>query len=80
MAIALCHICRSIFYGAGTALTVSTMMHGEYGVDDVCLSTLAIVDRDGVRGKIVNKLTDEEVEKLQKSAAKLKSVISQLDI
>ena len=22
----------------GTALTVSTMMHGEYGVDDVCLS------------------------------------------
>ena len=49
-------------------------------MDDVCLSTLAIVDRDGVRGKIVNKLTDDEVAKLQKSAAKLKSVISQLDI
>ncbi len=80
VAIAVCHICKCIFSGAGTALTVSTLMHGEYGVDDVCLSTLAIVDRDGVRGKIVNKLTDDEVAKLQKSAAKLKSVISQLDI
>ena len=52
----------------------------EYGVDDVCLSTLAIVDRDGVRGKIVNPLTDEEIAKLQRSADKLKSVIAQIDI
>ena len=29
-------------------MTVSTMMHGEYGIDDVCLSTLAIVGPDGV--------------------------------
>lgn len=80
VAISVCHICKCIFSGAGTALTVSTMMHGEYGVDDVCLSTLAIVDRDGVRGKIVNPLTDEEIAKMQYSADKLKSVISQIDI
>jgi L-lactate dehydrogenase len=65
---------------AGTALTVSTMMHGEYGIDDVCLSTLAIVDDHGVRGKITNWLTDEEVAKLQASAEKLKSVIAQIEI
>lgn len=80
VAMSVCHICKAIFAGAGTALTVSTMMHGEYGVDDVCLSTLCLVDRSGVRGKILNKLTDEEVQKLQFSADKLKSVIAQIEI
>ena len=56
------------------------MMHGEYGVEDVCLSTLALVDRNGVRGKILNTLTDDEVAKLHHSADKLKEVIHQIEI
>lgn len=78
VAMSVCHICKCIYADAGTALTVSTMMHGEYGIDDVCLSTLHLVDRSGVRGKIMNKLTDEEVAKLHVSADKLKAVISQI--
>ena len=78
VSMSVCHICKCIFAGAGTALTVSTMMHGEYGVDDVCLSMLVLVDREGVRGKIMNKLTDEETAKLHASADKLKSVIAQI--
>ena len=65
---------------AGTAVTVSTMMHGEYGVSDVCLSTLALVDNQGVRGKILNQLTDGEIDKLRASAEKLKEVIRQVEI
>ena len=80
VAMSVCHICKCIYNGAGTALTVSTMMHGEYGVEDVCLSTLALVDRNGVRGKILNKLTDEEIQKLHISAEKLKSVIAQVEL
>ena len=80
VAMSVCHICKCIYAGAGTALTVSTMMHGEYGVDDVCLSTLALVDRKGVRGKILNRLTDAEVAKLQASANKLKEVIAQIQL
>ena len=80
VAMSVCHICKCIYAGAGTALTVSTMMHGEYGVDDVCLSTLALVDRKGVRGKILNRLTDAEIAKLQASANKLKEVISQIQL
>ena len=80
VSMSVCHICRCIYADAGTALTVSTMMHGEYGVDDVCLSTLTLVDRNGVRGKILNKLTDAEIEKLQISAEKLKSAIKQVNI
>ena len=79
VAMAVCHICKCIFADAGTALSVSTMMHGEYGVDDVCLSTLALVDRHGVRGHVNNVLTEEEIGKLQASAAKLKSVINQIN-
>lgn len=78
VAMSVCHICKCIYAGAGTALTVSTMMHGEYGVEDVCLSTLVLVDRTGVRGKIVSPLTDEETAKLQQSAQKLRSVIEQI--
>ncbi len=80
VAMSVCHICKCIYAGAGTALTISTMMHGEYGVEDVCLSTLALVDRKGVRGKILNKLTDEEIAKLHNSANKLKEVIAQINL
>jgi len=79
VAMSVCHICKCIFADAGTALTVSTMMHGEYGVEDVCLSALCLVDRDGVRGKILTPLTQEEMEKFQASAAKLRSVIEQIE-
>ena len=78
VAMSVCHICKCIFSDAGTALSVSTMMHGEYGIEDVCLSTLTLVDRDGVHGKIMNPLTEEEIGKLRNSADKLKEVINQV--
>lgn len=80
VAISVCHIVKCIKDGAGTALTVGTLMHGEYGIDDVVLSTLAIVDRSGVRCKVTTPLTAEEVDKLQNSANKLKEVIARIDI
>lgn len=80
VAMSVCHICKCIYSDAGTALTLSTMMHGEYGVEDVCLSTRVLVDRSGVRGKLLSPLTEEEIQKLHNSADKLKSVIQQLDI
>ena len=80
MAVSVCHLCKCLQSTAGTALTVSTLMHGEYGVDDVCLSTLALVDRTGVRGKILNHLTDEEIGKLRHSADCLRAVIGNVEI
>lgn len=80
VAMSVCHIVRCIFNGSGTALTVSSMMKGEYGINDVCLSTLCIVDDTGIRGKIQNDLTDEELAKLQRSANKLKETIAAIEI
>lgn len=78
VACAAVHICKVIFSGVDTALTVSTMMHGEYGLDDVCLSTISIVGEKGVRAQIPATLTDEEMKKLHHSAECLKNVISQI--
>lgn len=78
VAMSVCHICKCIYADAGTALTVSSIMHGEYGVSDVCLSTLNLVDRTGIRGKILTPLTEGETQKLHASANKLKEVISQI--
>ena len=80
VAISVCHICKCILNGSGTALTVSTMMHGEYGVEDVCLSTLALVGSDGVHTKIISPLTPEETEKMQHSANTLRQIINGLEI
>lgn len=76
----MCHICKCILSGIDTTMTVSTMMHGEYGVDDVCLSTLNMIGDSGVRGKVNVPLTDEEIVKLRRSAETLKEVIKGLDI
>ena len=80
VAMSVCHLCKCLQSTAGTALTVSTMMHGEYGVSDVCLSTLALVDTTGVRGKILNHLTDGEMDQLRHSAECLRAVIDQIEI
>ena len=80
VAISVCHIVKCIFSGADTTMTVSTMMHGEYGIDDVCLSTLAIVGPDGVAGKVLAPLTDEEKALLKHSSECLRGIIDQIKL
>ena len=38
IAISVCTIVQCMFGSANTAMTVSSMLHGEYGINDVCLS------------------------------------------
>ena len=60
--------------------TVSTMMHGEYGIEDVCISTMTVIGPEGCKGKVPVKLTYDEQLKLRASADALKEVIKSLDI
>ena len=80
VALSVCHICKCLINGTDTTLTVSTMMHGEYGIEDVCLSTLNIVGRDGITGKLLPELLPEEKTLLQKSAESLRAVIDNINI
>ncbi len=76
----VCHICRSLMGGIDTPLTVSTMLHGEYGIDDVCLSLLNVVGRDGATSKLLLPLTNQEIYALRQSAECLKEIIRNVKI
>ena len=78
--IAVCQLCKNILAGIDTSMPVSTMMNGEYGIDDVCLSVLNVVGRDGAGSKVLVPLTDEETAALRASADCLKGAISNLKI
>ena len=80
VATSVCNLCRTLLSAYDTVVAVSSLMHGEYGVDDVCLSTLTLIGPDGVKGKIEVEITDEEVAELHESANALKKVISQITL
>jgi L-lactate dehydrogenase len=66
------HIVEAILRDQNTVLTVSTLMTGQFGISDICLSLPSIVDHGGVEGVLMPKLSDEEVAALRRSADVLK--------
>ena len=80
VSMSVCHICKCILSGIDTTMTVSTMLHGEYGIDDVCLSLLNVVGNDGAHSKVLLPLTDDEVKALHHSADCLKEIINNIEI
>ena len=80
VSISVCHLCKCLLSGIDTTLTISTMLHGEYGIDDVCLSLLNVVGNRGVHGKVALAMNDEEIEALHRSAESLKEVIKNVNI
>ena len=80
IAISVCHIVDCLFGCSNRVMTVSSMLHGEYGIDDVCLSIPFIFGPDGVCGNVLPAMTEQELEKLQHSADVLKGVIKQVNI
>ncbi len=80
VSISVCYIVKCLLAGIDTTMTVSTMMHGEYGIDDCCLSVLAVVGREGAHGKVMLNLTDNEIEQLRNSERCLKDVMKNLSI
>ena len=78
VAVAVAHICECISNAMDTTLTVSSLMNGEYGISDICLSTLSVVGRTGLKGRLTAPLTEKEVVSLRHSADCLKDVIKQI--
>ncbi|MCI5936880.1 MAG: L-lactate dehydrogenase [Eubacterium sp.] len=72
IAMAVKRICEVIIRDEKSILPVSSMMHGEYGVDDVVLSMPAIIGKNGVETLVPIPLDDEEMQALQESAKTLK--------
>lgn len=74
------HIVKMMSGSSETALTVSSLHEGEYGLRDVCLSSLSLVDSQGVRSIITQPLTDDELRRMHESAEALKAVIKSAGI
>ena len=68
----VCQLVGLILAASDSLATVSSMLHGEYGIEDVCLSTLTLVGPNGIQGKVQMRMNKEEVELLKKSARRIK--------
>ncbi len=80
VSVSVCRLCAVLLSAEDSILTISSMMHGEYGIEDVCISTLTLVGPNGIRTKVPVRLTEEETQKLRDSADKLKEVIQSINI
>lgn len=79
VSVSVCSIVESLFTGKDYIMTVSSMMHGEYGLSDVCISHLFVLGIDGVKGCVTPTLLDSEIELMHKSGNVLKDLISKLE-
>lgn len=80
VSVAVCRLCEVLLSAYDSIMTVSTMLHGEYGIEDVCLSVPNIIGPKGAKGKVPVKMTDEEIDKLKASAEVLKSIIKNIKL
>lgn len=73
-------ICECILRDSNTVVTLSGMLHGEYGIDDVCMSLPFVVNGNGINDMEMPELLPQELEKLVASANALKETLASLDI
>ncbi|WP_395013884.1 L-lactate dehydrogenase [Robinsoniella peoriensis] len=79
IAMSVRYLCDNILRGGNTVMAVSSLMTGQYGMEDVCLSIPSIVNSSGLVKTLEPQLKEEEVEKLLNSANVLKNIISTLE-
>lgn len=80
VALAVRRIVEAIVRDENSILTVSSLLDGQYQLDDVCLSVPTVVNRNGIERILNVELSENEVDLLKKSGEALKSIIKTLDI
>ncbi len=75
VAMAVKRICEVIIRDEKSILPISSLMQGEYGIENVALSMPCIVGKDGYETKIPIVLDEKEADALRKSAATLRGVL-----
>ena len=77
---AMVRITRAIFGNESSILTVSAMLHGEYGQREVYAGVPCVVGREGVLRVLTLMLEPKEQEKLAASCAVLQKSYQQLQL
>ncbi|MGM0470949.1 MAG: L-lactate dehydrogenase [Bacillota bacterium] len=80
IALAVERIVKAIIRNENSILTISTLLQGEYGLEDIYLSLPCIVNRSGVQKAVAMELATKEEEALCKSAQVLEELINELEV
>lgn len=71
---------KTILFNEHKILPVSTLLHGQYGEEEVYISVPAVIDHRGVREIVELFLTPNEKEEFKASCVRMKAFYQQLDI
>lgn len=80
VSIAVTSIIDSIFSNNDAVLTVSSMIRGRYGINDVCLSLPCVLSPEGICREVNPPLLPEEEKAVQNSAAVLKKTLHDIGL
>ncbi len=78
IALSVRRIVECIIGNEKSILTVSSLLEGEYGINDICLSVPTLVTSNGAEKVLQIDLSESEKEDLQKSAQKLKKLAEEI--
>lgn len=78
IATCVCHIANAILDNKKIIASVTSILNGEYGINNVALSLPCIISSKGIEKILIEKISDEEYSKLQKSALMINEVIDKL--
>jgi L-lactate dehydrogenase len=78
VAFAAASIIRAIAMDSREVMPVSTLVHGDHGVRDVCLSLPAIIGRTGVLKTLKVELTKDERDAFRRSAKVVKATLGKV--
>jgi L-lactate dehydrogenase len=76
----LLRIVEAVVRDQSTVLSVSSLLTGQYGLSDVCLSLPTVINRRGVARVLQLNLDENEIEKLTRSAKILSASIAELGL
>jgi L-lactate dehydrogenase len=73
IASSICEIVEAVHKDKKTILPVCSLLNGQYGINNVCLSSPSIIGRNGVEKVLEIDLNEDEGQALKKSAETVKS-------
>lgn len=78
IATCVCYIADAILTNRATILSVSCVLNGEYGVNDIALSIPSVITSNGIERTLADYLSADEYAKIKKSYLVLKNTIDAL--
>ncbi|MDR0286266.1 MAG: L-lactate dehydrogenase [Clostridiales bacterium] len=78
IAVAVTRICEAIIKDQNSILTVGSVINGHYGLEDVTVNLPCVVGLTGIQRVLDISLSEDEMEALKNSAAKIKEAIEEV--